>query len=149
MPLFAICAVVAPERVKELKRCALALTQTKTADDVDDSLPLKLLADVRSVWPEGTPHMLTSSMLEALKAISDSPWDEHDGLTPRKLARMLHPFGVDPRQIHTSTLAGKGYRREELDRAFSSYLPSLPEKSETCETTRVNIEDNHDFQSET
>jgi hypothetical protein len=93
--------------------------------------------------------MLTSSMLEALKAISDSPWDEHDGLTPRKLARMLHPFGVDPRQIHTSTLAGKGYRREELDRAFSSYLPSLPEKSETCETTRVNIEDNHDFQSET
>jgi hypothetical protein len=51
MPLFAVCAVAAPDRVAELKENALALAKTKAADDVEDSFTLKLLADVRSVWP--------------------------------------------------------------------------------------------------
>lgn len=149
-PLFAICGVAMPERVPELKRCALALTQTKTADDLDDSLPLKLLADVRSVWTPGARHMLTASLLEALAAISDSPWGEHDGLTPRKLARMLRPFGPEPRSIRVdSNTTSKGYQREDFESAFSSYLPPLAEKSGTCGTTRINTGENDDFQSGT
>ena len=47
MPLFAVCTVAEPERLDELQRCAVALSGAKAAGDVEDSLPLKLLADVK------------------------------------------------------------------------------------------------------
>ncbi len=150
MPLFAVCAVAAPERVAELKRCAQTLTGAKAADDVEDSLPLKLLADLRDVWPAGSAQMLTASLLEALKVISESPWAEPGReLTARKLARMLRPFGAESRQVRVATLTGKGYLRADFEQAFSSYLPYAGAESETCETTRVNTGENGDFPSET
>ena len=85
MPLFAVCAVAVPERIAELKSCALVLTGAKSANDLEDSLPLKLLSDVRSVWANHASHMTTSALLEGLKGISDSPWNEYE-LTARKLA---------------------------------------------------------------
>jgi hypothetical protein len=150
-PLFAICGIVVPDRVPELKQCALALTQTKTADDVDDSLPLKLLADVREVWPGKKEQLSTVSLLDKLKAISDSPWCEagHE-LTPRRLSQLLRSFKVRPRQIRTAPdETVKGYLRQEFVNAFSSYLPPPDNKSETYETTRINTGGNDDFQSET
>ena len=82
MPLFAVCAVAAPEQVAKLKDCAQALTETKAADDVEESLPLKLLADVHNVWPSGANHLLTATLLDLLNEIPDSPWHDY-GLTPR------------------------------------------------------------------
>lgn len=37
-PLFSVCAVLAPARVEELKKCARALCDSKAGDAVDDSL---------------------------------------------------------------------------------------------------------------
>lgn len=148
MPLFAVCAVAAPERVGDLKKCAQALTQTKADDDVEDSLPLKLLADVRSVWPAGSVHMMTASLLETLKGLPDSPWAD-TGLTARKLARMLRPFGPEPRQIRVISGTGKGYQSADFEQAFSRYLPPKCVQSETSETTRVNIGEDTQSQSET
>lgn len=51
-PLFVVCSLVAPERVGELKNCALALAGKKAAHAVEDLLSLKLLADVRGLKPE-------------------------------------------------------------------------------------------------
>jgi hypothetical protein len=150
MSLFTTCAVAAPDRMVELKRCAQALTGTKAADDLEDSLPVKLLADVRSVWPGGAVHMLTASLLEALKGISDSPWaDAGRELTARKLARILRSFGPEPRQIRVPTGTGKGYLRADFERAFSSYLPPMGAESETSETTRVNTGENAQIGRET
>jgi hypothetical protein len=148
MPLFAVCAVAAPERVGELKRCAQALTQTKAADDVEDSLSLRLLADVRATWPTGTAQMLTATLIDALKAIPDGPWTDC-GLNPRKLARMLRAYQIHPRQIRVIAGAGKGYLREEFEQVLSSYLPSQGAESETCETTRVNTGETAHSGSET
>jgi hypothetical protein len=138
MPLFAVCAVAAPERITELEQCAVALTKTKASDDVEDSLPLKLLADVRNVWPIETGQMLTATLLEALREIPDSPWAD-SGLNARKLARMLRSYEIQPRQIRVTSVTGKGYIKKEFETAFSRYLSLSDTQSETSETTPVNI----------
>ena len=141
MPLFAVCAIAAPNRVTELKSCALVLTGAKSANDVEDSLPLKLLQDVRNVWAEGTAHMSTEVLLKNLREVSDSPWNEYE-LTARKLSHKLRPFGVAPRQVRIAALSVKGYVRTELEDAFSRYLPRQAVLSETSETTRINAAEN-------
>lgn len=139
MPLFAVCAVAAPDRIDELKRCARLLCGAKAANDAEDSQALKLLADVRRVWPDGEPHVLTAVLLDALKRIPDSPWGEPGReLTPRGLATMLRPFGPEPRQVRVNSGTAKGYLRATFEQTFSIYLPSIQIESETSETTRVN-----------
>ena len=140
MPLFAVCTVAAPERLEELRQCALILSGAKAADDVEDSLSLKLLADVQKVWPEGAAHIATASLLNALKAIGESPWAEPE-LTARRLSVMLRPFGAEPRQIRTGSGTAKGYLKASLNEAFSRYLPQSSASPETSETTRVNTGD--------
>ncbi len=138
MPLFAVCTVAAPDRIEELKRCARLLCGAKAADDAEDSHALKLLADVRRVWANGKPHMLTAALLDALKRIPDGPWGE---LEPRELARVLRPFGPTPRQVRVNGGAtGKGYLRAEFEGAFSRYLAAAESESETCETAVINTE---------
>jgi hypothetical protein len=151
MPLFAVCAVGAPERTEELKKSALVLSGAKAADDVEDSQALKLLADVRRVWMDGEAHMLTASLLDELKSIPDSPWGESGReLTPRGLAAILRPFGPEPRQVRVNgATTGKGYLRSEFEDAFLRYLPSVASDSETRETTRPNTGENADFGRET
>lgn len=147
MPLFAVCTVGASDRIDELKKCARSLCGAKAADDAEDSQALKLLADVRRVWADGKPHMLTAALLDELKRIPDGPWGE---LEPRELARVLRPFGPAPRQVRVDSGAtGKGYLRAEFDGAFSCYLPAAEAESETCETTPINIGKNADFGRET
>lgn len=148
MPLFAVCAVAAPERLGDLKQCAQVLTQMKAADDLDDSLPLELLADVRSVWPGKMTQMLTATLIEALRAIPDSSWTDY-GLNARKLAKILRAYDIRPRQIRVISGTGKGYLREEFEEVFSSYLPSQGVESETSETTRANTGENAQPESET
>ena len=147
MPLFAVCGVAVPGRMDELKKYARSLCGAKAADDSEDSQALKLLADVRRVWPAGKPHMLTESLLRALQVLSDSPWaDMGAGFTPRKLATMLRPFGPAPRQVRVHGGAtAKGYLRAEFESAFSSYLPTADAESETCETTRRNTREEMDL----
>lgn len=134
-PLFALCAVLAPERVKELERSARSLSDLKAGDAIDDALPLKLLHDIRVIWPEGDGNALTKQVLVALADLEESPWKSDCALNPRKLARMLRPFDVYPRQVRTASGEGKGYCFGELQRAISRY--PAPEK-ETCETSRMN-----------
>jgi Protein of unknown function (DUF3631) len=141
MPLFAVCAIAAPNRVTELKSCALVLTGAKSANDVEDSLLLKLLQDVRNVWAEGTAHMSTEVLLKNLREVSDSPWNEYE-LNARKLSHKLRAFGVAPRQVRIGALSVKGYVRTELEDAFSRYLPRQAVLSETYETNRINAVEN-------
>ena len=122
MPLFAVCTVAAPERLDELQRCAVALSGAKAASDVEDSLPLKLLADMQKVWPTGADRMTTAMLLQRLKKIAESPWAAHD-LSPNRLSTMLRPFSVASRQIRVGSETVKGYLRASLDEAFCRYLP--------------------------
>jgi hypothetical protein len=132
-PLFAVCQVMNANRLPSLRRCAEALSRAKAGDDIDDSWALTLLRDIRTVWPDGEDKCETAILLQRLKALEESPWNEPDhALTPRKLARMLRPFGIEPRQIRVDLQRTvKGYFYEHLKAAIDRYLDDL---SETCET---------------
>jgi len=132
IPLFAICSVSAPDRLAELKKCAVTLSGAKAGDDTDDSLPLTLLAHIKAVWPTGQGRCDTASLIEKLKAGDESPWAEYE-LSARKLAKMLRPFGVEARSVRVSDRTLRGYEYESLVPAFSRYLEV---QSATCATSQ-------------
>jgi hypothetical protein len=137
MPLFAVCTVAAPERSKELKRCAETLSGAKAADDVEDSLKLKLLADTRKVWSMGGDRLPTEILLKRLNELAESPWAALS-LDAIKLAGRFRPFGVASRQIRIGTKTVKGYLWVDLNTAFERYLPPCGDFPETPETNHVN-----------
>jgi hypothetical protein len=129
-PLFTVCAVIDSKYLPDLKKYALELSKAKAGDDTDDSYALTLLKDIRAVWPDGEDKCETSVLIEKLKALEESPWQEHQ-LTPRKLARMLRPFEVERRQIRVGDRTTKGYVYSHLKDVFDRYLDDLRETSET------------------
>ena len=106
-----------------METAAKQLSGSKAAGDEDDSLNLKLLADIRNVWPEdGTEKIQTPVLIERLRKLEESPWAKQE-LSPHKLARMLRPFNVKPTQFREGSEGGlRGYHREALDSATSRYL---------------------------
>ena len=69
-------------------------------------------------------------MLELLKAVSDAPWAEEFPLNERKLARFLAPFGARPSEVRAGAEKGKGYKIEELEGVFASYLGPICDKGD-------------------
>jgi hypothetical protein len=122
-PLFSACAVLAPGRLEELESCARALCESKAGDALDDSLSLRLLSDVRAVWPRNQENVLSEGLMETLRALPESPWAAEVEINQRKLARLLKGFGVRPRTVRALDGRGKGYVLEELSVAFERYLP--------------------------
>lgn len=123
-PLLSILVVADPSRFEELQEAALALTSGKATTDEDDSLSLRLLADVRRVWPRNERHALSADLLQQLKNLEESPWASDEELNPRRLARILKPYGAEANTVRTRTGRGRGYTREDLEDAFSRYLRS-------------------------
>jgi hypothetical protein len=123
-PLFAVLSVADRSRIDELKACALALTGHKAAGDVEESLSLRLLCDLRDVWPEGESAAFSADLLESLKAIGDSPWAEDEKFNGRKLAWFLRPFGVESRQVRVGSKTAKGYLLAEVEPVFVRYFGS-------------------------
>lgn len=121
IPLFAICAVAAPDRVSELKRSSLVLSGAKAGTDADDSLSLQLLTDLKAVWPENEECCGTATLIASLRSLEESPWAEFE-LSPRKLTRMLKPFGLETRTIRFGERVCRGYRYDALEPAFLRYL---------------------------
>ena len=105
-----------------LKKYALALTGHKAAGESEESLSLRLLSDLREVWPKDESTAFSAHLIESLKRIEDSPWASEVELNPRKLARFLRPFGIESRQVRVDSKTSKGYVFEELDSAFTRYL---------------------------
>lgn len=120
--LFAVLSVADKSRFEELKNCALALTCQKAAGDAEESLAVRLLGDLRLVWPEGEKTAFSAHLIDSLKAIEDSPWASDVELNPRKLARFLRPFGIKSQQVRVGEKTAKGYHLAELEAAFARYF---------------------------
>jgi hypothetical protein len=132
-PLFAILAVAEPSRLAELQACAESLSNTKATNAEDDSLSLRLLADVRAVWPAAEAKIFTADLIARLKAIEDGPWASDDKLDGRKVGRFLKPFGIKSATVQIGEGNRKGYYREHAETAFGRYLGSQPsEPSESA-----------------
>ncbi len=125
-PLFAILAVADPSRLAELQACAESLSNTKAANAEDDSFSLRLLADVRTVWPATEAKIFTAELITRLKAIEDGPWASDDKLDGRKVGRFLKPFGIKSASVQIGDENRKGYYREHAEAAFARYLGAQP-----------------------
>lgn len=122
-PLFAVLSVADPSRLAELKTCAEHFSKAKASADSDENLAVKLLSDLREVWPENRPHTWTRELLGLLRALEESPWSTDIDLNPRKMARLLRGFDIRTRKVRVGDSTGKGYLLGELEAAFRRYLP--------------------------
>jgi Protein of unknown function (DUF3631) len=125
-PLLAILTIADASRLAELRGAAELLADGKRNSAEDDSLTLRLLADIRAVWPEDEPKLFSAELVQRLKGVEDGPWASDEKFDMRKLSRFLRPYGVTPQTVQIGSDSKKGYYRENLEAPFASYLAKQP-----------------------
>jgi hypothetical protein len=107
-----------------------ALVLSAGREDEDDSLGIRLLADIHAIFAEkSTDRIASTELVGVLVAIEEAAWDDVDGksLTVNKLAALLKPFEIRPstRRMGSGMVPVKGYARSDFRDAWSRYTPSL------------------------
>jgi len=129
-------------------RAALALI--KEAHDVEPSLGIRLLTDLKTVFG-GKQEMTTAAILGALHILPESPWGDLKGkpLNDRGLAVRLRQYGIKPKVIRVGDATPRGYTAEDLYDPWETYLPrSQDEESATSATSATNGGNASDFNAE-
>jgi hypothetical protein len=130
-PLISVADAAGGDWPKLAREAAIVLAREAADNAGEQSLEVRLLADVQSVFA-GTPDVTllgSKVLLTELRKIDDAPWSELD-FTSRKLALRLGKFEVKPR--HNSAKTERGYHLEALYDAFHRYIrPTRPEPSDT------------------
>lgn len=112
----------------ELARVS-AVTLVTLAKAGTPSLGVRLLTDLRTVFGQ-KENMTTTSIIEALVAMDESPWGELNGkpLDSRGLARRLKKYDIEPKTIRLPDISGystktaKGYSRSDMHDIWVRYL---------------------------
>jgi putative DNA primase/helicase len=86
-----------------------------------------LLRDMQGLFDSGPATWLSSTAItESLAEKEDRPWPEWkhgQPITPRQLARLLAPFGIEPKQRKDGTRVVRGYGREDFEEPWRRYAP--------------------------
>jgi Protein of unknown function (DUF3631)/Domain of unknown function (DUF3854) len=142
--LFAIAEAAGGDWPGRTRKALLELF--RSVDVGDDSNRMRMLTDLREIYNQFplADAFSTSELLEKLKDIETSPWSDWSrgrGLSAKGLSDLLKPFGIFPGQFREKGDRNRGYRRADLEDAWSRYLPPLPPTSQnnpsTCATTNV------------
>jgi hypothetical protein len=110
-----------------------AVTLVAAVREANPSLGILLLGDLREVF--GREHELpTEQILRKLHAVPESPWANIKGkpLDDRGLAQRLRKYEIRPKVLKSANL--RGYRAEDLQDAWSRYLPPVSVGSVTSVT---------------
>lgn len=131
LPLFALCEVLAPSRVEELKRIAVDLATEKTSparrytklEGAEDQAELdeysrRLVRDAATVFKKGERAIFTRDLLPRLHELVVGPWRKYrgDGLTAMAMADMLSPFGLQPHLVKIKGVVARGYHRADIEK---------------------------------
>jgi protein gp37 len=141
-PLFALCQVMAPDRMPELERSAIDIATFKTRP------PLRLAElhdEEEKAWRREYAELLlqhclrvlgdrdritTADLMAGLRDIPLAPWREYEGcgVTAISLAAMLKPFGIEPKMIRVRPKGQaqdtvRGYFRIDLIKAQKGVTP--------------------------
>ena len=139
-PLLAIADSAGGDWPERGRKAALTLSMGEGRDD--DSLRVRLLADIRTAFSDREVDKLASKeLVQSLSANEEAPWGDLRGrpLDTRQLARMLKPYGVRPHQVRLADKTLKGYESADFRDDWARYLPPLiPPGSETSETRETN-----------
>ncbi len=110
---------------------ALRLTQQAAAGDREQSLELRLIADIRDAFNTYHAEFVPSTELVArLTGIDDAPWAELK-LKPRGLSDRLRDFGITPKSNGTK----RGYQRSDFSDIFDRYLTTSKGENTRGETS--------------
>ncbi len=135
-PLLAIADAAGGEWPERARRAALALSG---ADTEEGEVGVLLLEDLKAIFEErGADRLPSAEIVEALVTLEDRPWPEWrhgKPLTVNGLARLLRPFGIKSKQYREGLERFRGYELEDLQEAFSRYIPI---QSVTPVTSQVN-----------
>jgi Protein of unknown function (DUF3631) len=132
-PLVAVADLAGNHWPERARTAAIALT---TDDAAEQSLSLRLLADLRDIFDRsGRPALASAAIIEELKALPEAPWGAFD-FTQRDLARRLRAYDVRSGQFRPDGGGQlRGYRREHLDDPWTRYLPAEASRSVTPSQT--------------
>ncbi len=123
-PLLAIADLAGADWPTAARATAQRLAQS--ASQQDDSLGVRLLADIKAVLDDHPEDRIpTTVLLERLSEIEEAPWaDSIRGrpLTKERLASLLRPYGIKPGQWRVGDHRHRGYAREDFADAWSRYL---------------------------
>jgi Protein of unknown function (DUF3631) len=134
-PLLAVAAIAGGSWPGRARAAAVALVQL--AHEVEPSLNIRLLADVRTVFGD-EQQLATKKILVELCLIEDAPWNDLKGkpITHNQLARRLKEYGVKPKTLRLNDgHFAKGYARADLHEVWRRYLPPSPDKAVTAVTS--------------
>ena len=121
-PLVVIADLAGGDWPTRARHAAMALSGRVSVDD--DTVSIRLLADVRRVFTEET---LRSAELVR-------PWADWTGgrpITQARVARLLRPFGIHPMKLRFGERTANGYTTRMFADPWSRYLPRNVEQRNT------------------
>lgn len=128
-PLLAIAMCASDDWLARATAAAIKLSK---AGNESVSAGNELLADIQQVFEqrqgEGaySDKISTRDLIDALKAIEDSPWATYNHghpLSPRQLSMQLSRYDIHPKTVRVSKYdTPKGYALEQFTDAFARYL---------------------------
>jgi hypothetical protein len=114
-----------PERARE---AAQALCGPEGVDDQE--IGVRLMEALRSAFEDlSVDRLTTHELLDHLQGQEETPWADWsrgNPITARRVADLLRPFEIHPRQIRVEDKTVKGYRLDACEDAFERYLPRNP-----------------------
>jgi hypothetical protein len=122
-PLLAVADIAGGSWPGRARAAAVALVAV--GHEVEPSLNIRLLADVRTVFKD-EQQLPTKKILAELCMIEDAPWNDLKGkpITNNQLARRLGQYGVKPKTLRfADDHFAKGYARADLHDVWRRYLP--------------------------
>src|SRR5262249_49368416 len=123
-PLFAVADSAGDDWAKLARRAAVELCGSR--DDEDESVRSMLLWDIRQLFRERKTDKLPSTdIASTLGEMEVRPWSEWKSgkpITTRQIAKLLKPFGIEPKNIRTLSGVPKGYSLDQFVDAFARYL---------------------------
>jgi hypothetical protein len=128
-PLLAIADLAGHDWPANARKAAVDLHADGAADD--ESRSVRLVTDLRVVFGKALA-VSTADLLGKLNGLDESPWGgwhEGKGMRARDLARILKPFGVAPKKVNVGGVSLQGYHRDDLEDAWTRYLPPPPGES--------------------
>jgi hypothetical protein len=141
-PLLAIADEAGPEWGMRARAAAVEL---HAVNDDDPTIGVLLLSHVRDAL-NGTGHITTAHLLDALVERDDGPWaewwgrDVHDGNTrgpAARVGRLLKPYGIKSKKIRTGDKTLQGFEQATFEDVFRRYLPPVPTKRRNNGTPQV------------
>lgn len=132
-PLLAIADAAGGGWSQKARAAAVALSG---GDDVNVSTGVLLLEDVYALL-RGSKYLKTQELLDGLHDLEDSPWGDFYGspLKARRLATLLEPYGIAPRQERIEGAKVRGYFRQDFEDAWRRYVSPPTETTGTTGTT--------------